>query len=44
MKTEHLSVDFLADLKRLGERFSREWVQDVGAAANQIFIPYYTNP
>lgn len=41
MKTEPLSVDFLSDLKRLGERFSREWIQDVGPQANQIFIPYY---
>ncbi|MFN4118839.1 TRAP transporter substrate-binding protein [Acidovorax sp.] len=30
-----------AELKRLGERFSREWVQSVGNEANKIFIPYY---
>ena len=29
------------ELKRLGERFSREWVQSVGNEANKIFIPYY---
>lgn len=30
-----------AELRRLGERFSREWVQSVGNEANKIFIPYY---
>ena len=30
------------ELKRLGERFSREWVRSVGSEANQLFIPYYT--
>lgn len=29
------------DLKRLGEKFSREWVAAVGHAANDIFIPFY---
>ncbi|NDY90419.1 TRAP transporter substrate-binding protein [Ideonella sp. TBM-1] len=29
-------------LQRLGERFSREWVREVGPQANAIFIPYYT--
>lgn len=30
------------ELKRLGERFSREWVRSVGNDANAIFIPYYS--
>ncbi len=28
-------------LKRLGEKFSREWVRSVGHEANEIFVPYY---
>jgi len=32
---------FEDDFKRLGERFSREWVKSVGSEANLIFIPYY---
>lgn len=35
------SANFDAELKRLGERFSREWVHAVGHEANQIFVPYY---
>ena len=30
------------DLRRLGERFSLEWIRTVGPDANAIFIPYYT--
>lgn len=30
-----------ATLKRLGEKFSREWVRSVGHEANAIFVPYY---
>lgn len=32
---------FEDEFKRLGERFSREWVKSVGNEANLIFIPYY---
>ena len=42
MKTERVPADFENELKRLGERFSREWVRTVGNEANAIFIPYYT--
>lgn len=42
IKIAALSMEFLIDLKRLGERFSLEWVQEIGTQANQIFIPYYT--
>jgi TRAP-type C4-dicarboxylate transport system substrate-binding protein len=41
MKTERVPLDFEAELKRLGERFSREWVRSVGNEANAIFVPYY---
>ncbi|MFY7940764.1 MAG: C4-dicarboxylate ABC transporter substrate-binding protein, partial [Burkholderiaceae bacterium] len=43
MKIERVSPEFLADIKRMGERFSLEWVREVGNEANDIFIPYYTN-
>jgi TRAP-type C4-dicarboxylate transport system substrate-binding protein len=41
MKVGRVSPAFDAELKRLGERFSREWVQSVGNEANTIFVPYY---
>jgi TRAP-type C4-dicarboxylate transport system substrate-binding protein len=41
MKVGRVSAVFDAELKRLGERFSREWVQSVGNEANTIFVPYY---
>lgn len=41
IKVERASVELDTELKRLGERFSREWVQSVGNEANKIFIPYY---
>ncbi len=42
IKVDRAPADFDAELKRLGERFSRECVRSVGSEANQIFIPYYT--
>lgn len=42
MKIERVPAEFENELKRLGERFSREWVRTVGNEANAIFIPYYT--
>lgn len=42
MKIERIPAEFETELKRLGERFSREWVRSVGNEANAIFIPYYT--
>lgn len=41
IKVERASAELDTELKRLGERFSREWVQSVGNEANKIFIPYY---
>lgn len=28
-------------IRRLGERFSLEWLQGVGREANEVFVPYY---
>lgn len=41
IKVEHATSELNSELKRLGERFSREWVQSVGNEANKIFIPFY---
>jgi TRAP-type transport system periplasmic protein len=41
IKVDRAPAELEAELKRLGERFSREWVQSVGNEANKIFIPYY---
>ncbi len=43
MKIERVSPEFLSDIKRMGERFSLEWIREVGNDANDIFIPYYTS-
>jgi len=42
MKIERVPREFGTDLKRLGERFSLEWVRQVGTETNDIFIPYFT--
>jgi TRAP-type transport system periplasmic protein len=41
MQVERAPAAFEAELRRLGEKFSREWVQSVGNEANVIFVPYY---
>jgi TRAP-type C4-dicarboxylate transport system substrate-binding protein len=41
IKIERLSPDLDQEIKRMGERFSREWVRSVGNEANAIFVPYY---
>ncbi len=43
IKVERISTDLETDFKRLGERFSREWVRSVGHQASDIFVPYYFN-
>lgn len=43
MKVERISTEIEIDLKRIGERFSREWVRSVGHPASDIFVPYYFN-
>lgn len=42
MKVERVPREFGNEIRRLGERFSLEWVRQVGAEANDIFIPYFT--
>lgn len=42
IKIERVSSEFLADIKRMGERFSLEWIKQVGLDANEVFIPYFT--
>lgn len=39
---EQLPLEFEQAFKRMGERFSLEWLRAVGPQANQIFIPYYS--
>jgi hypothetical protein len=43
MRVDAVPSELSAHLRRMGEKFSLEWVREVGAAANSIFIPYYTN-
>jgi len=42
MKVERVPREFDREVKRMGERFSLEWIREVGAEANRIFVPYYT--
>lgn len=42
MQVDRASAALAHDLRRLGERFSLEWIRSVGPDANAIFIPYYT--
>ncbi len=44
VKVERIPADLEQEIKRLGERFSREWVRSTGNEANEIFVPYYTQP
>ncbi len=41
MRVERGSSQLLGDFKRLGEKFSLEWVREVGSQATRIFIPYF---
>lgn len=41
IRVEAPAAQLRKDLRRLGERFSLEWLRDVGPEANAIFIPYY---
>lgn len=43
IKVERASSELNGDIKRLGEKFSKEWIRSVGPEANSIFIPYYTS-
>jgi TRAP-type transport system periplasmic protein len=42
IKVDRVSSELGNKLKRLGEKFSREWVRSVGNEANTIFVPFYT--
>ncbi len=44
IKIERIPADLEHEIKRMGERFSREWVRSVGNEANSIFVPYYVMP
>jgi TRAP-type transport system periplasmic protein len=41
VKIERIPREIETALKRLGEKFSREWVSSVGQDATAIFTPYY---
>ena len=41
VKIERIPPDVDIEMKRMGEKFSREWVRSVGNEANTIFVPYY---
>lgn len=41
VKIERIPLDVEAQIKRMGEKFSREWVGSVGPEAITIFVPYY---
>lgn len=41
MKVEAAPYLLQPIIRRLGERFSLEWLRDVGREANAVFIPYY---
>ena len=43
IRIERISPDLEIDFRRIGERFSREWVRSVGHQASEIFVPYYFN-
>jgi TRAP-type transport system periplasmic protein len=42
IKVDPVPFELSRDLKRMGEKFSREWVASVGNSANEIFIPFYS--
>ncbi|HEX6706876.1 MAG TPA: TRAP transporter substrate-binding protein [Albitalea sp.] len=42
MKVDKVPPDLGQEIKRFGERFSIEWIRQVGAEANEIFVPYFT--
>ena len=41
VKIERIPADVDYEIKRMGEKFSREWVRSVGNEANTIFVPFY---
>ncbi len=41
VKIDRIPPDVDMEIKRMGEKFSREWVRSVVNEANTIFVPYY---
>lgn len=41
IKLDRLPYELEIEFRRMGERFSREWVRTVGQQASAIFVPYY---
>ncbi|MFN3586882.1 MAG: TRAP transporter substrate-binding protein [Moraxellaceae bacterium] len=41
MKVEPVPLELARDLRRMGERFSREWVQATGHGASTLFLRFY---
>jgi TRAP-type C4-dicarboxylate transport system substrate-binding protein len=41
MRTEPAPPLLQPVIRRLGERFSLEWLQSVGREANEVFVPFY---
>lgn len=41
IKIDRLPFELEIELRRMGERFSREWVRTLGQQASAIFVPYY---
>ncbi|MCY1165803.1 MAG: TRAP transporter substrate-binding protein [Pseudomonadota bacterium] len=44
IRIDRIPADLELEIKRMGEKFSREWVRSVGNEANAIFVPYYLKP
>jgi TRAP-type C4-dicarboxylate transport system substrate-binding protein len=44
VRIERIPADLDQEIKRMGEKFWREWVRAVGNEANDIFVPYYMTP
>lgn len=44
MKVEPAPALLSPQIRRLGERFSLEWIREIGREANEIFIPFYVKP
>jgi TRAP-type transport system periplasmic protein len=42
IRVDRAGREFDSEIKRLGEKFAREWIRSVGNEANRIFVPYYT--
>lgn len=41
IRIERIPADLDQEIKRMGEKLSREWVRSAGNEANNIFVPCY---